>query len=145
MRHVRDLSQQQTELFFLINTFLVQYEPPELQPLIDADVTEAAAALARTFETAVRGVIYDHRPAALPADRLATALRRVIAEAGKHAGSSFDRDAAVVLRRIEEAVAETSAEDASRRRAYIDLLARVLKDRDERPGTGRYVPPLIVP
>ena len=63
---MRDLSERQSQLFFLISTFLQRYEPPELQPLIDDDVAEAAAALAGTFETAVRGVIYEHRPAALP-------------------------------------------------------------------------------
>ena len=123
---MRDLSERQSQLFFLINTFLQRYEPPELQPLIDDDVAEAAAALAGTFETAVRGVIYERRPAALPADRLATALRPVLAEAGKHAGSAFDRDAAVVLRRIEEAARGLKAADPPSRRAYLDLLGRVM-------------------
>ena len=100
---IRDLSERQSQLFFLISSFLQRYEPPELQPLVDDDVIEAAAALASTFETAARGVIYDHRPTAPPADRLATALKPVIAEAGRHGGSAFERDAAVVLRRIEEA------------------------------------------
>ena len=36
-----------------------------------------------TFETASRGVIYEHRPASLPAERLATALKPVLAEAGR--------------------------------------------------------------
>ena len=71
VQFMRDFSQRQSQLFFLINTFLVRYEPPELQPLIDDDVAEAAAALAATFETASRGVIYEHRPASLPAERLA--------------------------------------------------------------------------
>ena len=54
-------------------TFLARYEAPELQPLIDDDVAEAMAALAATFETASRGVIYEHRPASLPAERLVDA------------------------------------------------------------------------
>ena len=115
---MRDLSERQSQLFFLINSFLERYEPPELHALVDDDIVEAMAALAGTFETAARGVIYDHRPAALPADRLATALKPVIAEAGKHGGSAFDRDAAVVLRRIEEAAREIKVADGSNRRAY---------------------------
>ena len=111
-----------------------RYERAELQPIVDDDIGEAAAALAGTFETAARGVIYEHRPASLPADRLATALKRVIAEAGKPGGSAFDRDAAFVLRRIEEATREISAADASNRRAYLDLLGRVLDDSGD-PGT----------
>jgi hypothetical protein len=145
---IRDLSERQSELFFLINSFLQQHKPPELQALVDLDVVDAVAALARTFETAARGVIYDHRPAALPADRLATALKPVIAQAGKHGGTPFDRDAAVVLRRIEEAAREIMTADAANRRAYIDLLGRVLKegqDPEASGGNGADVQRLIVP
>jgi hypothetical protein len=145
---MRDLSERQSELFLLINRFLQHYEAPELQSLLDEDVAEAASALAGTFETAARGVIYDHRPAALPADRLATALKPLIVEAGKHGGTAFDRDAAVVLRRIEEAAREISAADASNRRAYVDLLGRVLTKDEDPPvpgGGGGKVPRLIVP
>jgi hypothetical protein len=129
--HVRDLNQRQTELFFLINTFLMRYEPPELQPLFDADIADAAAALAGTFETAVRGVIYEHRAASLPADRLVTALKPVITEAGARAGSGFERDAAFVMRRIESAVRATAGDPASPRRAYVELLRRVMKEGGE--------------
>jgi hypothetical protein len=146
---MRDLSERQARLFFVISTFLHQYEPPELQPLIDDDVADAAAALAGTFETAVRGVIYEHRPAAPPADRLATALRPVLEEAGKHAGSAFDRDAAVVLRRIEAAARQLRGADPSSRRPYLDVLGRVLS-APQAPGAGDLAAPppeprLIVP
>jgi len=144
VQSMRDLSERQSQLFFLINSFLQRYEPPELQPLLDIDVVEAAAALAGTFETAARGVIYDHRPAALPADRLATALKPVIAEAGRNGGSAFERDAAVVLRRIEEAARQSGAVDVSSRRAYLELLGRVLRDKNpDAPDPDS--PRLIVP
>jgi hypothetical protein len=126
VQFMRDFSQRQSQLFFLVNTFLVRYEPPELQALLDADVAEAAAALAGTFETAARGVIYEHRPASLPAERLAGALKTVLAEAGRGAGSAFERDAAVVLRRLAEAVADVRALEQDNRRAFLDLLARVI-------------------
>jgi len=116
-----------------------------LQPLVDLDIVEAAAALAGTFQTAARGVIYDHRPAALAADRLATALKPVIAEAGKHGGSAFERDAAVVLRRIEEAAREIAAAHPSNRRAYLDLLGRVLRENNGPDQTDGNGPRLIVP
>jgi hypothetical protein len=131
LHRLRDLSEQQSQLFFLIGAFLLQYEPPEFQPLVDADVAEAAAALAGTFETAARGVIYEHRPAALPAERLTTALKALIAdvakEAGTQRGSIFERDAAVVLRRVEEGARETEPAAPSRR-GFVDLLGRVLRD-----------------
>ena len=88
-------------------------------------------ALAATYETASRGVIYEHRPASLPAQRLVTALRPVLAEAGQ-GGSVFERDAAVVMRRIEHAVADVRASDQLNRRAYLDLLGRVIVKKD--PG-----------
>jgi len=147
---MRDLNERQSQLFFLINTFLQRYEPPELQSLIDDDVAGAAAALAGTFETAARGLIYEHRPSALPADRLATALRPLIAEAGENGGSAFERDAAVVMRRIEEAARELSSVDQSNHRAYLDLLDRVMQKPDDAAARGELVdligePRLIVP
>jgi hypothetical protein len=127
MHGMRGLSERQSQLFFLINGFLKRYEPPELHAVVDDDVVEGMAALASSFETATRGVIYDHRPAALPADRLATALKQVLAQAGKQGGSAFDRDVAVVLRRVEAAARQIKAGDASNPHAYLDFLGRVLK------------------
>jgi len=110
----------------VIASFLLHYAPPDLHGVIDDDVAEAAAALASTYETASRGVIYEHRPASLPAERLATELRQVLTEAGKGTTSSFDRDAGVVLRRLEEAVRDVRAVDHDNSRAFLDLLVRVL-------------------
>jgi hypothetical protein len=126
VQFLRDFSERQSQLFLLVTTFLIRYEPPELQQFIDDDVAEAAAAMAATYETVTRGVIYEHRPASLPAERLATALKPVLAAAGKGAGSSFDRDAGVVLRRVEEAVRDVRAIDQQNRRAFLDLLGRVI-------------------
>lgn len=145
---LRDLNERQSHLFFLVATFLTRYESPELQPLIDDDVAEAAAALAATFETASRGVIYEHRPASLPAGRLATALKQLLAETAKRTSSSFERDAAVILRRIEEAARELRAADPSERRALIDLLARVIEPADAEAPASQALPEpsrLIVP
>ena len=100
------------ELFFLIVTFLLRYQPPELQPLIDADVAEATAALAATFETAARGVIYEHRPRSLPAERLAIGLKPMLPKLERAGGSPFQRDAAVVLRRVAAAARAGTTEDA---------------------------------
>lgn len=126
VQFLRDFSRRQSQLFLLVATFLVRYEPPEFQALIDEDVAEAAGAMAATFETESRGVIYEHRPASLPAERLATALRQVLAAAGQGAGSAFDRDAAVVLRRVQEGVREAGTPDPGNRRAFLALLGRVI-------------------
>ena len=73
---MRDLNERQSRLFFLILTFLARYRPAELLPLVDEDVVEALSSLAGTYETAVRGLIYEHRPPSLPAERLARAAAR---------------------------------------------------------------------
>ena len=145
---MRDLNERQSQLFFLVNTFLIQYQPPELQPLIDDDVAEAAAALAGTLETSTRGVIYEHRPASLPAERLMNALKPVLAEAGGRGGTAFERDAAVVMRRVEEAARQVRSGDEPNRRAFLDLLGRVLRRKDdgEQPATENAdAPRLILP
>jgi hypothetical protein len=129
MRFLRDFSRRQSQLFLLVATFLVRYEPPELHALIDEDIVEALSALAGTFETAARGVIYEHRPASMAAERLVSALKPVIAEAGEGGGSAFERDAAVVLRRISESAQETAGPN---RRAFVDLLSRMISRTVER-------------
>src|SRR5262249_30822449 len=131
----RALSERQSSILVLISPFLVRYEAPELQPLIDADVADAMAALAATFETAARGVIYEHRPASLPAERLVAGLKPLLADAGKGGGTPFERDAAGVLRRVEEAAREIRDDDRENRRAFLDLLARIVsKTQPDDPG-----------
>jgi hypothetical protein len=143
---MRDLSESQSQLCFLVLTFLAGYTPGELARVVDEDVAEAAGALASTYETAARGVIYEHRPASLSAERLAHALKPVIAEAGAGRGSAFERDAAVVLRRIVDAIAASRAEgDAPR--TFLDLVGRVVvkepAERAEReaPQASRLIVP----
>ncbi len=148
---MRDLNRAQSRLFLSICAFVSQYRAPDIQPIIDADVTEAAAALAGTFETASRGVIYDHRPAARQAERLVAALRPLLDEAIRTGGSAVERDAAVVLRRIESTAGDPRTANTERRRDYLDLLSRVFRPRppgDEAGDSTRGPedgPRLIVP
>jgi hypothetical protein len=143
---MRDFSRQQSHLFVALATFLAGYQPPEFQTLVDDDVIEAAAALAATFETAARGVIYEHRPASLPAERLAARLKPLLAEAGKGGGSAFERDAAVVLRRIAEAATSVRG-TAENGRGFLDLVARVMveKQAERTSESAADTPRLIVP
>ena len=147
VQFMRDFSQRQTQLFFLLSRFLARYQAPELQPIIDADVAEAAAALASTFETAARGIIYEQRPASLPGERLLSALKPLLAEAGKGAGSAFERDAAVVLRRVEDAVREIRTRQPENRTAFLELLGRVISEPppEESPAASPEGSRLIVP
>jgi hypothetical protein len=130
VQFMRDLNRRQSQLFFLINTFVNGYQPQDLHAPIDEDVIEAADALAATYETASRGVIYEHRPQSLPAERLLMALKPLLADAGKGLGSAFERDAAVVLRRIGAAARDVRKQDAQNARAFLELLRRVMRPSD---------------
>jgi len=143
---MRDLNDRQSQLFFLVASLIARYKSPDLESIVDQDVAEAAGALAATFETASRGVIYEHRTASIPAGRLVTALRAALAKAASGAGSPFDRDAAVILRKIEQAARrmdEGSAAASST--ALIGLLERVVQRSDEAPAESGNEPRLIVP
>ena len=129
LQFLRDLNERQSKLFVLVAGVILRHEPLELQALVDDDVRAAASALAATFETAARGVIYEHRPEALAAGRLLGEIKGALTEAGENSGTSFERDAAVVLRRIEAAAAQAAREigsDAGDRRRFLDLLGRTL-------------------
>jgi len=154
MQVIRDFNERQSQIFFLVTTFIVGYQPPELHSLADTDVAEATAALAATFETAARGVIYEHQAASGAGSRLAAALKPVLAEAGQHGGTPFQRDAAVVLRRLEEAARRGDGTDRDNPRALLEMLGRVIRKSDEtsrqpdaEKGKEREAPPtrLIVP
>lgn len=151
IQYMRDFSEQQSQLFLMTSAFLVRYHPAELQPLelqplIDDDVAGAAGALAATFETAARGVIYEHRPPSAPAARLAAALKPLFAEAGGRGGTSFERDAAVVLRRIEEAAGAMRALEPGSPRPLLELLGRMTRMSPSGETQGEVeAPRLIVP
>ena len=123
---LRDLNARQSQLFFLIAALIARYKPSELESIVDDDVVQAAGTLAATYETAARGVIYEHRAASIPAARLATALKAALAEAAGGGGSAFERDAAVILRRIEQAARRVNEAGPPDSRAFLALLDRVV-------------------
>jgi hypothetical protein len=127
---VRDLNERQSQIFFLVATFVVRYEPAELHSLLDDDLAEAAAAMAATLETATRGVIYEHHAATVSGAHLAAAMKPVLAEAGRNGGTAFERDSAVVLRRLEEFARHRHGVDANPR-SLVERLGRVVRTAGE--------------
>jgi hypothetical protein len=150
---IRDLNDQQSRLFLTLNAFLAAHQGDGLQSLIDEDVEEAMDALAATYETAARGVIYEHQPASRPAERLVRDMKPLMTEARHGFKSSFESSAAVVLRRIAESVRELRQAESHNRRAYLDLARTFVRLTDEATESGavddqsaaRDVPRLIVP
>jgi hypothetical protein len=102
--------------------------------------------VAATLETAARGVIYEHTPQSPPAQALATELKTMLAQMREQGAKVFDREAAIVLRAIEQGARGSTAPTDSAT-GYVDLVARLL----DVTGTSEAVPqaappsPLILP
>ena len=127
-RVLTDFSERQSRLLLLVLTLVKQYTPPDLQRLVDEDVRDAADALAATFETSEKGLIYEHRPASIPAGHLLDAILPTLREAGAKGGAVFEREATAVLRRAGQSVEDAKALDPGNRWALLDWLDRVLRD-----------------
>ncbi len=144
----RDLSERQSRTFLALIRFLGTYQAPELQPLADEDLAQAAGALASTLETASRGVIYEHRPESLSAARLLMALKPLLTEMNQPTVPGFDRDAALVLRRFEEIARPANSPSAPTTHTLELLsrtLARIAETTPASEAAGVEEPRLIVP
>jgi hypothetical protein len=150
VKALADFNRRQAQLFLAINTVIARYEAPALQAVVDDDVIDAAAALAATYETASRGVIYEHRAMTSSGERLGAAIRAMLREVEGSGGSAFERDVAVVLRRVDQTARAAHAAGAGDSRAYFKLLDRLLSRRDEpaeaeAPQAEKEAPRLILP
>jgi hypothetical protein len=123
---IRELTERQQQLFFLLQTAIARHTPDGFARLNDDDVMQAAGALAATFETAARGVIYEHAPDSPVAHRLAADLRAMLDEVRKQA-RVYDHEIAVVLRAIERGARETRTQFAGETGAYLALMGRLLQ------------------
>jgi hypothetical protein len=143
---ISHLTERQHQLFFLIHSVIARHKPEALSRLLDEDVAQAAAAVAATLETAGRGVLYEHTPASLPAQRLAREITAMMAEVKAHGTRIYDGEAAVALRAIERG-ARDAHKHATDDTAYISLVGRLLHVRSQ-PSTEETAKPsssLILP
>jgi hypothetical protein len=156
---LQGLSDPQHELLLMVQAFLRDGQPGR-NPRTDDEVVQAAAALAETYETANRGIIYEHQARSLSAQELVADLRTLLLAREKEGGRVRGGDVAVVMRRVEAAakgarqtLAPTDPvgpggplENAET--VYLDLLRRLLKPRDAgaekeppAPGTSGLIVP----
>lgn len=92
---------------------------------LDSDVREAAAALRSTFETEARGLVYEHRPDAVVAARLAAVFRDAL---DRLEADGFPRPgphAIGALRRLERMAGRHQAD--ARATTFLDFVQRVLR------------------
>src|SRR6185503_13976220 len=130
------LTERQHQLFFLFQSVIAKSKPDGLARLTHEDVAEAASACAATIETAAKGVLYEHTPATLPAQKLAAELRALLGEVRQHGATVYDREAAIALRAIERGARALARPDEPT--AYLALMGRLLQvnkaaQQSERP------------
>jgi hypothetical protein len=127
---ISDLSDAQYRLVLLFQSVTLKHADGAIPPLQDADVADAAAALAATLETARKGIIYEHQAASVPAQRLAAELQRVLGELMSQNSSQqsrIERESALALRRLEQgarSAARALPDDEAP--VYLRLLARMM-------------------
>jgi hypothetical protein len=132
---LQGLTERQYQLFFIFQTAIARHKPEGFSRLIDDDVADAAGSMAATLETAARGVIYEHAAQSLPAQRLATDLKAVLAEVRQQGATVYDREAAIVLRAIERGAREARKVESGDS-AYLTLMARLLQQNLRAQGTA---------
>jgi hypothetical protein len=126
---------RQRDLYVLLNGLLRREAADDpLRRPTDADVAEAAGALASTLETASRGIIYEQQPATVPAQRILVAMKQLLEEAGRQAGArAVDREAPAALRAVEQGARNASAHLPGGDRAYLELVERIFRGAPELP------------
>ncbi|MGH9163471.1 MAG: hypothetical protein ACRD2X_26225 [Vicinamibacteraceae bacterium] len=134
-------SRDQTVILTTILEATIQYAQGAVPHLTDRDVAEAAEALAATYETSAKGIIYDHQPTSLPAQRLLTRYREVLqTTVQRQRPASFDRAAALALRRLQEAAKNFIAREETTETAFLDWLRR-LAPKHSATSSGLLVDP----
>jgi len=133
------MSERQARVFLMLSALIARHQGEPFQTLKDEDITLAAEALASTLETSMRGIVYEHRAATLPGDRLLTDLKALVAEIAKEGGTGLERDAAIALRRL-EAGARAVAKSHPSGTAFQELLVRLLLPAGGSAGDSPDVP-----
>jgi hypothetical protein len=121
------LSEPRQQLLLFALTLIDRFKGDSLDAARDMDVVSAAGALASTYETAARGVIYEHRADSVPAQRMAQGIRELFDQLGRGRPSGFAADAAAVLRRIEDRARAVQRPAAPDPRAFVALAGRVAR------------------
>lgn len=120
------LRPRQYRLFVRVQLLLHDAARTTDPPVDDRTVRETADALAKTYDTAGKGIIYAHQAPSLAAEHLVRELKprldAPLEDGGARAG---DRDLAAVLRCIERAASEAAAALGGGDRAYVDLVSRL--------------------
>ena len=122
---IQALTERQNQLFFVFQSVISRHRPEGFARLVDADVADAAGAVAATLETAAKGVIYEHPARSALASQLAGALSALLQQIRAEGATVYDREAAIALRAIEQGARTIGRPDAPD--AYLSLMGRLLQ------------------
>ena len=120
-------SEARQQLFLFALTLVDRFRGEGLDAASDADAASAAAALAGTYDTASRGLIYEQRPDSIPAQRMADGIKRMFDQLGRGRPTGFAADAAAVLRQVEDRVRALQRANPTDVRAFLDLSGRMAR------------------
>jgi hypothetical protein len=126
MPAIHHLTERQYQLFFLFHSVIARHRPDGFVRLVDADVADAASAMAATLETAARGVIFEHTPQSHPAKSLSGALKTLLGQMREQGAQVYDGEVAIALRAIEQGARTLRGPDESET-AYLELMGRLLR------------------
>jgi hypothetical protein len=131
MASVGRLSEQQLQLFFLLQSMVLSYKPDGLARLVDNDVALAVGALAGSIETASKGVIFEEATTSVVAEGLRRAIKPVLEEITKNSGTRAEREVAIVLRAMERGAKHEGGHIPDGETSYLDLVSRVFQQRSQ--------------
>ncbi|MBP1635481.1 MAG: hypothetical protein H6Q10_2055 [Acidobacteria bacterium] len=119
------LSEPRQQLFLFALTLIDRFKGDGLDAASDADAADAAAALAGTYETASKGLIYEQRPGSVPSQRMADGIRGTFEQLGRGRPAGFASDAAAVMRQVEDRVKAVQRAAPGDPRAFLALAGRM--------------------
>ena len=147
-----ELTDRQSRFFFLFQSIVARQPSDPLRPLVDGDVVDAASSVARSLESAARGVIYEQLPQSLPAQDLAAEFRKAYEEVTAQLQgprTPLERDAAKAFEALAEAARKVGPLAGDARSGFIELARRILRPSGEQPAnqgtTDRGPGSLIIP
>jgi hypothetical protein len=139
-------TEKQRAIFAFLQTVIARHAAGAVPHLLDKDAADAAGALAATFETAARGIIYEQQPTSLPSQRLAADLRQQIEQTLHASERPVDRDLAVALRATETMAKHAATELEGGSTAYLQFLERKIgKGEEKREPAPEQPSNLIIP
>ena len=121
------IGERQYQLFFVVQATLHRLAETDELPVNDDVVRDTAQALAATYETASKGIIYEHRPSSLPAEWLARELKSLLEGKDEPGPVASEQDLVEVLRRVERAATDARKTLDGGTHAYLDLVGRLMR------------------